>query len=71
MQIEVRDLVVTADAAKAAAALHEDDAKKIALILGTESQARLDAEIEKLRRSIDRTALLTFGVNLRTTWMAS
>lgn len=68
---EVRGLVDKAEAAKTAAALHEDDARKIAILLGAESQARLKEEIEKLsqahanqiedlKKSGNRTAWVTF-----------
>lgn len=71
-ETEVKDLVARADAAKATASLHEDDAKRIAKLLGSETEARLQSEIRKLtvehnrqidglRRSGNRTAFWTFG----------
>lgn len=68
---EVRALVEKAEVAKATAALHEEDAKKIATILGSESQLRLKEEIDRLsqahahqiqalKKSGNRTAWVTF-----------
>lgn len=68
---EVKDLVAHAEAAKATARLHEDDARRIGVFLGAETESRLRSEIEKLtaehnrlidqlRREGTRTALWTF-----------
>lgn len=70
-EVEVRALVDKAEVAKAAAALHEEDAKKIATLLGAETQARLSQEIDRLaeaharqiealKKSSNRTAWATF-----------
>ena len=78
-EAEVRDLGARAEAAKATASIHEDDARRIALLLGSETEARLRKELEKLtaehnrqidqlRRSGNRAAVWTFvgGVVLGT-----
>lgn len=70
-EAEVGALVAKADVAKAAAALHEEDAKKIAILLSAESQTQLKHEIDRLseahaqqtealKRSGGRTAWATF-----------
>ena len=78
-ETDVKELVARAEAAKATASLHENDAKRIAKLLGAETEARLQSEIRRLtiehnrqidglRRSGSRTALWTFvgGVVLGT-----
>lgn len=68
---EIQGLVEKAEIAKAAAALHEEDARKIAILVGAESQARLKEEIDRLseahtkqidalKKSGNRTAWITF-----------
>src|SRR5262249_33560232 len=47
-EAEVKALVDRAEAAKATASLHEDDARKIALLLGRETEERLRTEIANL-----------------------
>ncbi|MBG0567245.1 hypothetical protein [Actinoplanes aureus] len=70
-EAEVQALVTRAEAAKATASLHEEDARRIAQLLGAESESRLRHEIaklttehneqlDKLRRSANRSALWTF-----------
>jgi gas vesicle protein len=70
-EAEVKALVDRAEAAKATASLHEDDARKIALLLGLETEERFRTEIaklteehgrqiEKLRKSGNRMAMWTF-----------
>jgi hypothetical protein len=70
-EAEVRVLVDRAEAAKVTASLHEDDARKIALLLGRETEERFRTEIvklaeehnrqtEELRKSGNRMALWTF-----------
>jgi hypothetical protein len=70
-EVEVRALVNRAEVAKATASLYEDDARKIALLLGRETEERFRAEIaklaeehnrqtEELRKSGNRMALWTF-----------
>jgi len=71
LEVEVQDLIARADAAKATASLHEDDARRIARLLGAETESRLREEvgklttehnkqIDELRRSGNRMALWTF-----------
>ncbi len=70
-EADVKDLVAKADAARATAKLHEEDARKIALLLGSETEQRIRSEINTLkveherqinllRRSGNRMALWTF-----------
>jgi hypothetical protein len=70
-EAEVKDLVARAEAEKATAKLHEEDARKIALLLGAETEKRLREEIDKLtaehvrqidslRKSGNRVARWTF-----------
>lgn len=70
-EADVKDLVARADAARATAKLHEEDARKIALLLGSETEQRIRSEINTLkveherqinllRRSGNRMALWTF-----------
>lgn len=47
-EAEVRALAARAESARATAKLHEDDARKIALLLGSETETRLRQEIDKL-----------------------
>ena len=71
-EAEVASLVARAEAAKATASVHEADARRIALFLGSETESRLrheieklaaehDRQIERLRRSGNRVALWTFA----------
>lgn len=53
-EAEVKDLVARAEAAKATANLHEDDARKIALLLGSETEKRFQEEINKITREHNR-----------------
>lgn len=55
-EVEVQDLVSRAEAAKATAGLHEDEARRIARVLGAEHHHQID----ELRRSGNRMALWTF-----------
>jgi vacuolar-type H+-ATPase subunit E/Vma4 len=70
-ETEVQQLVARAEAAKATASLHEDDARRIGQLLGSQTEAHLrteiqkltieyDRQIEQLRRSGNRTAVWTF-----------
>jgi hypothetical protein len=47
-EAEVKQLVARADAARATAKLHEEDARQIALLLGSETENRFKEEINKL-----------------------
>jgi septal ring factor EnvC (AmiA/AmiB activator) len=68
-EAEVRGLVEKADAAKAAAALHEDDARKIAVVLNATSQARLTEDIRKLTDAHDRQMARIQRSGIRMTWV--
>lgn len=70
-EAEVRGLIERAEAAKAAAGLHEQDARRIAGLLGAQSEARLrenmarltaehNRQLDGLRRAGNRMALWTF-----------
>lgn len=67
---EVRQLVEKAEAAKATANLHEEDAKKIALLLGAETEARLKADIEKMQEAHTNQVNLLKKAGNRTAWIA-
>lgn len=53
-EVEVKQLVARADAARATAKLHEDDARRIALFLGSETEQRIRSEIDTLRAEHER-----------------